>query len=273
MRKEKKKAPLALWITSGIVLILAVALCITLVYARVNSSKQPTSSQKQFARIWQEKESRKKKIREDYDVEQRCKILIDNIQTIYITTAEAELARQEEIKRLEEERKAQEEAEAARIAQEQATLEQQQQQAWAQQTETYEQPVYVPSAPAYGNIGRLEIPALGISVPLNSGDDSQGIVDAWDSAYWADYGDGSVLIADHNNQSFYSLGGCWVGATGTINFTGGGSRYITCIAITEGYHDGLVEINGEWWPYVYPGCIMMYTCTYDWQHVTCTIWQ
>lgn len=177
-----------------------------------------------------------------------------------------EAVRKAEEERIAAELKAQQEAEAARIAQEQVA----QQQEWtAPQQDTSWQP-YTP-AETYGNIGRLKIPVLGINVALNSGDDSQWLVDTWDSAAYIPTGD-SILIADHNDQGFASLNGCYVGMTGMICYPDGSIQYITCTDVTQGYHDGLVHVNGEWWPLVYPNSIMMYTCTYDWQHVFVTIW-
>ena len=170
--------------------------------------------------------------------------------------------------RQEEERKAQ--AEAERLAAEQAALQQQQntQQQYYEDT-SYQEPVYTPS---YGDTGRLEIPALGISVALNAYGDSQAICDAWDSAWICE--SSSTLIADHSNQSFASLYGSYIGCGGTIYYSNGAVRNITCIAVTNGTNTGdNILVDGVPWYDCYAGCVIMYTCTYDWQHIYVSIWQ
>ena len=127
----------------------------------------------------------------------------------------------------------------------------------------------------FGSAGRLEIPALGISVALhdvwNDGSDSQAVVDMWDAAAWMpSYS--SVLIADHCDQAFASLPGSYVGMTGYINYPGSSSM-ITCVDTAYGDMNGSLYINGELWCNRYPYCLVMYTCTYDWQHVFVSVWQ
>lgn len=70
--------------------------------------------------------------------------------------------------------------------------------------EIQEQPVEKPKV--YGSSGRLEIPELGISVPLynTSSGSAQAIVDSLDSAVYLRWGNGQIAIADHANQANFS---------------------------------------------------------------------
>ena len=202
--------------------------------------------------------------------------LSSNLQKVYN-------AEQERL-RLEEEKKAQEEMD--RLVAEQEAIQQvvQQQEQWLVEQSYYEEPAesyvspqeVVSQEPVYaepnGDYGRLKIPSLGISVALNENGDPQTVVDAWDSA-WI-YVGATVLIADHCNQAFSGLYGSYIGCAGSILFSEGGSREISCIATTSGTREnGVVYVDGVIWYRSYPGAIIMYTCTYDDAHLFVSVWQ
>lgn len=127
-----------------------------------------------------------------------------------------------------------------------------------------------------GDVGRLVIPGLGISVALNStGGTAQNIVDWWDSAFYyyhAWNGKEVTEILDHCDQAFAPLSGSYVGMTGTIYYHGY-SQPIVCIDVRNGTSDLRTRyINGTTVLEYYPGAIVMSTCGADCYHVILSVW-
>ena len=136
----------------------------------------------------------------------------------------------------------------------------------------------------YGDAGRLVIPDVGVSVPLNwSGDDedlNQYLVDLEDSASFFDYrndGDWSLGIADHNNQGFDGLYYVVPGTIAYIMHSDGTKETLECVykdgnATSDGYH--ITDSMGRNVSCINPDYIYMYTCNQEgWWSVTVTLWQ
>lgn len=123
-----------------------------------------------------------------------------------------------------------------------------------------------------GTAGRLEIPSVGVSVPLYSGM-SQSIVDAKNSAAYFTYGCQKV-IADHNYQGFSAIRNCKPGTTATI-YTSKGQTVYKCVKVTTGKNTGeIVDAEGNNIYSYNSGGLCMYTCADKGKiNVIVTYWQ
>ena len=112
--------------------------------------------------------------------------------------------------------------------------------------------------------GRLYIPGVGIDVGLNSGDNAQAIVDAYDSAWYKEYivGDDqrSYIIGDHNNQGFSTLSYVSVGDEAYITNEDGSTTTLRCREVLDAHNDGwLVTDDGRVLGFE-ENAYVMYTC-------------
>lgn len=127
-----------------------------------------------------------------------------------------------------------------------------------------------PSPVEYGNAGLLVIPAVGISVKLNTGSSAQwaSIVDAPNSAAIFNFGV-EKLIADHNYQGFSAIGNLNPGDKVYIKTASGTTTYIVTER-TTGYNrrTELYTADGRAASKVNAGGICMYTCRGD----TVNVW-
>ncbi len=151
------------------------------------------------------------------------------------------------------------------------------------QSETVsEEPTTVYKEPelSYGTAGRLDIPSVGIGVSLYSADlyrdDTQSIVDRWDSAAIFPYRERITVIADHNNQGFSAIRNTSIGDCAVISQNNGSYACYLCTRICcNGHNLGteIVDENGDRVEYNTDGELVMYTCNDCWQNITIVFWQ
>ena len=132
---------------------------------------------------------------------------------------------------------------------------------------------------ALGDMGRLYIPASGVSVPLygETGDNglNQGIVDRDNSALvLTTLFEGQQVIADHNYQGFEGIKSSVPGNTLAYIKTQGEVRAYICTDIFCGHNDDVTLYDGN---YICikdynPDGITMYTCNDHWTNITITFW-
>lgn len=115
-------------------------------------------------------------------------------------------------------------------------------------------------------IGRFEIPSIGINVACYDSY-AQATVDAFDSAACF-YCDGHINIADHVDQTFWSLKSCSVGAKAYFTINEEVESY-TCIDVIHGHNTGieLTDANYNNLSHLYPDAIVCYTCNGGWQNI------
>ena len=130
----------------------------------------------------------------------------------------------------------------------------------------------------YPLYGRLYIPDVGVSVGLGYIGDthhtqlSQDYVDMRDTAAYLDFqdfGDDSVVIADHRTQGFERIKGCSAGMRAYIK-TDESFRIYECYDIGNGYndYDDVYDRDGNNIYYNGDGTMCLYTCNEDSHHVT-----
>lgn len=131
----------------------------------------------------------------------------------------------------------------------------------------------------YGSAGRLNIPSVGISVPLNFArlgiDDVQRIVDASDSAAYFWFRDVMPVVADHNNQGFSTLHRVQKGDVAFVaNADGGVGKYV-CNCVCYGTNTGtdILDSDGYSIAGTVTADLIMYTCCNGWQNILLTYWK
>mgnify|MGYP002624367419 CR=1 FL=1 len=131
----------------------------------------------------------------------------------------------------------------------------------------------------YGTAGRLHIPSVGISVPINfvrlAIDDAQQVVDAPDSAAYFWLKDVMPVIADHNNQSFSTLHRVKKGDVAFVaNADGGVGKYV-CNHVCYGTNTGTDILDDEGFSIAetVTASLIMYTCCDNWHDVLITYWK
>ncbi len=135
----------------------------------------------------------------------------------------------------------------------------------------------------YGDAGRLEIPNVGISVPLYlsvcNGELHQYYVDMEDSACLFDNrteGSLSLGISDHWNQGFDGLYDVTPGMTARILYPDGTENDYVCTYVdrngtNDGYH--IIDSQGRQVAYIDSNILYMYTCNSEgWWSVTLSLW-
>ena len=120
--------------------------------------------------------------------------------------------------------------------------------------------------------GRLVIPSAGISVALftdGPGEDEaqvrQDICDREDSAAFFTDGLG-MLIADHNNQTFSTLGQIQTGDKAVI-LRGHSIVTLQCSLVADGYNYGKGILDGDGYYFTSYEDYVCYTCKEDWNNV------
>lgn len=131
----------------------------------------------------------------------------------------------------------------------------------------------------YGTAGRLHIPSVEISVPINfvrlAIDDVQKVVDAPDSAAYFWFKDVMPVIADHNDQSFSTLHRVKKGDVAFVaNADGGVGKYV-CNCVCYGTNTGTDLLDNEGFSIAdtVTASLIMYTCCDNWQNVLLTYWK
>lgn len=131
----------------------------------------------------------------------------------------------------------------------------------------------------YGTAGRLNIPSVGISVPINfvrlAIDDAQQVVDAPDSAAYFWFKDVMPVIADHNNQSFSTLHRVKKGDVAFVASADGGVGKYVCNCVCYGTNTGTDILDNEGFSIAntVTASLIMYTCCDNWQNVLLTYWK
>lgn len=129
----------------------------------------------------------------------------------------------------------------------------------------------------YGSAGRLYIPDANISVAINwcsldtEGETAQIYTDWEDSAAYFLYGS-TLLIADHNNQSFAELHTVYPGCAAYIDDHGERTSYV-CTEVTRGYNLGY-ELETEDGRRIRDcdNSFVTYTCYNGWQNIIIAFW-
>ena len=120
--------------------------------------------------------------------------------------------------------------------------------------------------------GRLFIPDLDISVAMYYGKQTY-ITDRTDSANIFDirnyYG---LIIADHNNQSFYNLSNVEVGTKGYILTKYMDVISIECVDKFNGHNIGKFLVDEDDNMAMGRADYMMYTCRDNWQNIMICLW-
>ena len=117
----------------------------------------------------------------------------------------------------------------------------------------------------YGSHGRLEIPSIGISVPLYNDGDKQKIVDEPDSAVWFKFGV-QDCIADHNYQGFSKINDVVPEETVAVILSPDKRVEYICFRSEVGHiisSGGMNKLRDAHWDYVNlqnPGGLCIYTC-------------
>ena len=152
----------------------------------------------------------------------------------------------------------------------------------AEETTTQIEAVTEREHTVFGTAGRLEIPSVGICVPLNfvrlGVDDVQKTVDAQDSAAYFWLRDTVPVIADHNNQGFADLYRVKEGEIAIAYFADGHSGKYVCTRVCRGTNTGtdLLDENGVSVSSplnAVSTCLIMYTCYDGWHNVLITYWK
>ena len=131
----------------------------------------------------------------------------------------------------------------------------------------------------YGTAGRLHIPSVGISVPINfvrlAIDDAQQVVDAPDSAAYFWFKDVMPVIADHNNQSFSTLHRVQKGDVAFVASADGSVGKYVCNCVCYGTNTGTDLLDNEGFSIAdtVTASLIMYTCCDNWQNVLLTYWK
>ena len=137
----------------------------------------------------------------------------------------------------------------------------------------------------YGNLGRLEIPTLGINVAVSDTEfgDQQSLVDAEDSAAYLHWYSQDA-IADHRSQEFSNLPSAVPGKTVAYLLNENGAKSYVCVykgdatvTYKDGHKSSIVDDEGRSALSANEGGICMYTCNGQLEgselNVTITYWQ
>ena len=138
---------------------------------------------------------------------------------------------------------------------------------------------YKPTNISFGSAGRLDIVSVHIGVSLYLADlydgNVQSIVDAQDSAAIFIYKDKIPVIADHNNQGFFSLKNVSVGDIAVISTPDGSKDEYICTRICSAGHNMGTYLLDEYGNDV-ENCsadLVMYTCQDSWRNIVLVFWQ
>lgn len=121
--------------------------------------------------------------------------------------------------------------------------------------------------------GRLYLSSIGIDVALYYSNE-QNVVDALDSAalFSLSYRPNTLIIADHNTQSFASMSDIQVDDEAYIEWNDGDITYLQCVEKIDGKNtgSGLTNLNGV--NVVGPHPYITYTCKDYWRNIIICQW-